>query len=165
MNNGEDLNQKKNENNLLKIISTYTIRHIFNFLERRILLNIIKENKKIQEILDISLKDYKSYSEIEIDIIPDNYRDMEKGRIITFYNLDEAKYFHIYYNDNNKEITSENKNIILRKEMKIWKIKVIIDANVKSFNKLFYCCSDIKSITFVKFNRSNIKICFLDAHL
>ena len=40
--------------------------------------------------------------------------------------------------------------------MKIWKIKVIIDANVKSFNKLFYCCSDIKSITFVKFNRSNI---------
>ena len=78
MNNGEDLNQKKNENNLLKIISTYTIRHIFNFLEQRVLLNIIKENKKIQEILDISLKDYKSYSEIEIDIIPDNYRKYGK---------------------------------------------------------------------------------------
>ena len=69
-------------------------------------LEIVKYNKKIQDRINLSVKDYKEYSEtftsIEIEIIPtkDKY-----GRFINIDGNDE--YYHIYFNDNKKEIKNK----------------------------------------------------------
>ena len=150
----ENLNKKTNQNDLRKIKSKYILKQVFDFLDKGILLKTVKYNKNIQTDLEIGLNDYKNYSEIEIDIIPSENRFNKKSCIINYINKEEAKHYHIYYNDKiNREIWGENKNIITKK---IKKIKIIIDHQIKSFHKLFHDCSDIESINFVKFNRKNI---------
>ena len=65
-------------------------------------LYIVKYNKKIKERINISIKDYKEYSEIyspiEIKIKP------VKNQYGKFINMNEKdkKYYHIYFNDNKK---------------------------------------------------------------
>ena len=116
-------------------------------------LQIVKYNKRIQNRLNLDVKDYKEYSEIEIEIIPikDKY-----GKFINIKENDEL-YYHIYFNDNNEEI--KNKYDI-KEEDKVKKIKIIIDYQVKSFKKLFSVCDCIKSINFKKFYRNNVKYLF-----
>ena len=68
---------------------------------------------------------------------------------------DEFKqYYHIYFNNNKEEI----KRNYLNKNDNITniKIKIIIDPQVKSFEKLFKYCKNIISINFIKFYRNNI---------
>ena len=72
---------------------------------------------------------------------------------MNFENKEELKYFHIYFNDSNREI---KRNFFVRNE-KVSKIKVIIDKQVKSFKSLFEDCDCIKSINFKKFYRDNIQ--------
>ena len=118
MNIEEGSYQKNIKSDIRKINSKYIIKEVFDFLEQRILLKTIKYNKKIQNDLNISLKDYKNYSDIEIDIIPADieFEDEDDRRIINFNNKEEAKYFHIYYNDkNNREIKREKKIILQKK--------------------------------------------------
>ena len=116
-------------------------------------LEIVKYNKKIQNRINLSVKDYKVYSEtftpIEIEIIP------KKGEYGKFINIDEIDelYYHIYFNDNKEEIKNKYK---IQKEDKVSKIKIIIDYQVKSFFKLFDDCECIESINFKKFYRNNI---------
>ena len=118
-------------------------------------LDIIKYNKNIKERINISIKDYKDYSEIyssiEIEIKP------VKNKYGKFINMNEnEKYYHIYFNDNKEEIKrnyfNENENIS--------KFKIIIDYQVKSFEKLFYDCRCIEYIYFKKFYRNNINNMF-----
>ena len=134
-------------------------------------LAIVKYNKKIQNRLNLSIKNYKEYSEtftpIEIEIIP------VKGKYGEFINIDENDklYYHIYFNDNKEEI--KNKYIIkeedgvtkheyyIEEKDKVTKIKIIIDYQVKSFKELFRqsffdTCKCIESINFKKFYRNNI---------
>ena len=106
-------------------------------------------NKRIQNRLNLDVKDYKEYCEIEIEIIP--IKD-EYGQFININNKDKL-YYHIYFNNSKKEI--KNKYIIKEKH-KVTKIKIIIDYQVKSFYKLFYWCTCIESINFKKFYRNNI---------
>ena len=87
---------------LSKINSKYIIKQVLDFLAQRILLKTIKYNKKIQQELEISLIDYKKFNEIEIEIIPIENKYVKKGSIINFINEEDAKYYHIYYNDNNR---------------------------------------------------------------
>ena len=82
-------------------------------------LDIIKYNKNIKERINISIKDYKEYSElIEIEIKPIK---MKYGEFINM-NKNEI-YYHIYFNDNKDELKrnyfNENDNVS--------KIKIIID--------------------------------------
>ena len=120
--------------------SHYILEIILNYITKKKSLEIIKCNKKIQQRLNINIKDYKNYSEmyssIEIDIIPntDKYRE--------FINISEQdkKFYHIYLNKENNITT---------------KIIVKIDYQVKSFFELFKSCS-FKSITFRRFTRNNI---------
>ena len=120
-------------------------------------LEIVKYNKKIQTRINLSVIDYKEYSEIftpiEIEIIPtkDQY-----GKFININKNDEL-FYHIYFNDNKEEI--KNKYKIDEKD-KVTKIKVIIDYQVKSFKELFYWCKCIESINFKKFYRNNVKYLF-----
>ena len=63
-------------------------------------LNIIKYNKNIKNRINISIKDYKEYSEIyssiEIEIKP------VKKKYGEFINIDKENeiYYHIYFNNN-----------------------------------------------------------------
>ena len=131
------------------IKSRYILSKIYDDMTIKKKLEIVKYNKKIQNRLNLSVKDYKECCEIEIEIIPikDKY-----GKFINIkknYKL----YYHIYFNDNKEEI--KNKYRINKKD-KVAKIKIIIDYQVKSFKELFSWCKCIESINFKKFYRDNI---------
>ena len=110
-------------------------------------LKIIKYNKKIQNRLNLNLRNYKEFSDIfttiEIEIIP------KKGIHGKFININENEksYYHIYLN-NNEEETKNMYDIYIND--KIRKIRIIIDYQIKSFEFLFYDCKSIESIFFKK---------------
>ena len=64
---------KSNKDILNKIRSSYILKRIFENINQKNRLELIKYNKKFQKRLTIKLKDYKKYSEtytpIEIEII------------------------------------------------------------------------------------------------
>ena len=53
-----------------KIKSRYILSKIYNIIPKKKKLTIVKYNKRIQNRLNLSIKDYKEYCEIEIEIIP-----------------------------------------------------------------------------------------------
>ena len=148
-------NNKKNEsakpNPIIENIkSRYILSKIYDNMPKKKKLEIVKYNKKVQNRLNLGVKDYKEYSEIEIEIIP------KKGKYGRFININENDklYYHIYFNEEIK-----NKYYIDEKD-KVTKIKIIIDYQVKSFYELFYWCECIESINFKKFYRNNVKYLF-----
>ena len=103
----EELGQSKiivTNNKLRKLKSDYFIQKFFGYIPKKKSLETIRYNKSIKKRIDISINNYKAYSEkyssIELDIIP------MKGKYGKFINIKEEdkKYFHIYFNDNKKEI-------------------------------------------------------------
>ena len=133
--------------------STIILKKILNNMQKWKSLEMIKYNNKTKERLNINVNVYKEYSEkyssIELEIIPtDSYFG---GKYISFDEKDES-YYHIYLNNSKEEIKRKN----LRKSENISKINIIIDYQILSFEFLFYCCDDIKSITFTKFYRNNV---------
>ena len=151
-------NNKENENAKLnpiteKIKSNYFLQKLYDNMTKKKKLVIIKYNKKIQNRINLSVKDYKEYSEtftpIEIEIIPkkDKYGEFIK------INENDKLYYHIYFNDNKEEIKNKYE---IEEEDKVTKIKIIIDYQVKSFKGLFSGCYYIESINFKKFYRINI---------
>ena len=149
---------KENESSKLNPIienlkSDYFLQTLYDIMPKKNKLEIVKYNKRIQNRLNLSIKDYKEYSEtftpIEIEIIPikDKY-----GKFIHINKYDKL-YYHIYFNDNKEEIKNKYK---INEEDKVTKLKIIIDYLVKSFKKLFYCCKCIESIHSKKFYRNNV---------
>ena len=156
MNSNEILNKIKGELNKIKIKnmienikSKYILQIIFDKINKRRALEIIKYNKKMQKKIDINNKDYEKISEIEIEIIP---IENEYGQFININKEDEIHY-HIYFNDEKKEIKRYN----LNREDEITKINIIINYQVKSLSLLFYNCKCIESIYFKKFYKNDIK--------
>ena len=105
-------NNKENEsakpNPIIENIkSRYILSKIYDNMTKKKKLEIVKYNKKVQNRLDLGIKDYKEYSEtyssIEIEIIP------TKGKYGKFINIKENDelYYHIYFNDNNEEIKNK----------------------------------------------------------
>ena len=142
------------ENNVFKNLkSNYFLQKIFDNIQKRKSLEIIEYNKQIQNRLNLSIKNYKEYSEIytpiEIEII------LSKNKYGKFVNINknEEFYYHIYFNDNKEEIKNKYE---INKNEKISNIKIVIDYQVKSFEKLFFRCMCIESINFKKFYRNNI---------
>ena len=151
-------NNTYNEANILKskdkfanIKSYYFLRELFNILEMKKSLEIIKYNKNIKIRLNINIKDYKkyleTYSSIEIEIIPE---ENEYGKFINISPGDS--YYHIYFNNNKEEI----KRNYFNKEDNVTYIKIIIDHQINHFCNLFSEMSCIKSVNFKKFYRNNI---------
>ena len=114
-------NNKENENAkpnhiIENIKSRYILSKIYNNMTIKKKLVIVKYNKRIQNRLNLDIKDYKEYSEtftsIEIEIIPkkDKY-----GKFININEIDKL-YYHIYFNDNKEEIKNKYRN-------KYWKIR------------------------------------------
>ena len=154
-NNVSKENNKENEsvkpNPILENIkSDYFLQKLYDIMPKKKKLEIVKYNKKVQNRLNLGVKDYKEYSEIEIEIIT------IKGGYGKFININEKDklYYHIYFNDNKEEI--KNKYKIDYEGDKVTKIKIIIDYQIKSFNSLFKWCECIESINFKKFYRNNI---------
>jgi len=135
--------------NLKSIKSNYILKKIYANLEKKKSLRIVKYNKNIQNRLNLDIKDYEIFLMIEIEIIPceDTY-----GKFINVKEEDKI-YYHIYFNDNKEEIKNE---FYIYEGDKVSKIKIIIDYQVKSFEKLFQNCKCIKSINFKKFYNNNI---------
>ena len=136
-----------------KLKSDYFLQKLYDIMSKKKKLEIVKYNKKIQNRLNLSAKNYKEYSEtftpIKIEIIP------TKGKYDKFININENDendklYYHIYVNDNKEEIKNKYE---IEEEDKVTKIKIIIDYQVKSFKDLFSWCKCIESINFKKFYR------------
>ena len=139
---------------LNNIKSNYILKRIFNNILQGTSLFIIKYNKKMQNRLNININDYKEYTEkspIEIDIIPKKV-NYNYDKFIKLPCISEKLYYHIYFNDNKEEA---ERNYLLSQD-NVNRIKIIIDYQVKSLEKLFKDCQIIESINFIKFARVNI---------
>jgi len=144
------------DNELNKVISPiqgiksqHILKEIFNDVPKNILLKIIKYNKKIQKRINIEFKDYKDYSEIEIEITPVQHME---GNFINSPHKNMRNYYHIFSNDFEVEL----ERFCLKKTDRFQNIKIIIDYQVESLSNLFKDCKTIESITFKRFNRKNI---------
>ena len=137
------------------IKSRYILQKLYDNIPIKKKLGIVKYNKKIQNRLNLSIKDYKEYSEIEIEIIT------IKGGYGKFININEKDklYYHIYFNDNKEEI--KNKYKIDYEGDKVTKIKIIIDYQIISLEKLFLICQCIESLNLKNFIEIILIICLL----
>ena len=149
-----EANNGINKNNMLvKIRSKYIVIKIFENLKENRLLKLIHYNKKYQKLMDKKIIDYKIiFSKIEIEIIP---KENTYGKFINISNKNIQSNYLIYFNDNKEEI----KRKYITKEDCVTKIKIIkikIDYQIKSFERLFYDLDCIESICFKKFYRNNV---------
>ena len=160
--NSKDNESAKPNPILENIKSRYILSKIYDNMTKKKKLQIVKYNKRIQNRLNLDIKDYKEeYCEIEIEIIP------KKGKYGRFININENDklYYHIYFNDNEEEIKNKYEvkeddgvtkhEYYIEEEDKVTKIKIIIDYQVKSFKDLFSECECIESINFKKFYRTS----------
>ena len=149
----QQLNLPKTKGNLDFIKSDFFLRKVFDGLIKKKSLEIVKYNKNNQKRLNLSINDYKNYSEkfssIEIEIVP---FQIDYGKFIHIENEEDKKYYHIYFNDKKEEI----KENYFREIEKVKKIKIIIDYKVENLSRLFFNCLGIKSLNFKKFARTNI---------
>ena len=144
----KDTTSKVEEQGLRNLQSDYFIQKFIGYMSEKKYLETIRYNKSIQKRINININHYKAYSggysSIELDIIP------KKGEYGEFINInkEDKKYFHIYFNDNNKK---EIENTLLYKDDNVSKISIIIDYQIKSFSELFLCCWSVEFIKFKKF--------------
>ena len=135
-------------NLFLNIVGNYRLRPIFQNIQERLILKIIKYNKKLQNKLNLGIKDYKDYQKIVIEIIPVKNKI---GKFINIDNKDNENFYHIYFNDDSKE----TKQTYINKDDQINKIKIIIDYEIKNLNKLFFECRCIERVNFIRCNRKD----------
>ena len=136
------------------IYSIYRLRNLFGLLNEKVLLGILKYNKKLQNKLNIRINNYiDCYNKIEIEVVADKILSniSENIKFINIPKKDES-YYHIFFNDNPNEV----KKNYLTKEDNVSKVKIIIDPKIKSLNSLFQTCFYINKISFIKFNREDI---------
>jgi hypothetical protein len=154
-NNKENKSAKQNPI-IENIKSRYILSKIYGIMTQKKKLEIVRWNKKIQNRLNLDIKDYKEYSQtfssIEIEIIP---RKDKYGKFINIDNKDEL-YYHIYFNDNKKEIKykydieEKDKVIKIKNEYeKLYEklIKEIEDFNIKKNNFEKYKEEEINKMT------------------
>ena len=114
MNSSSKLSKDKTESNKIESKDIFKnskndffLQKLFNHLLKKTILDIIKYNKNIKERINISIQDYKEYSEIyssiEIEIKPTNNKH---GKFINI-NANDKLYYHIYFNDNKEEIKNK----------------------------------------------------------
>ena len=112
------------------IKSRYILSKIYDNMTIKKKLVIVKYNKRIQNRLNLDVKDYKEYCEIEMEIIPtkDKY-----GKFIKINKKDKL-YYHIYFNDNKEEIKNQYE---IKKRDKVRKIKVISPYSIWIIIKIY----------------------------
>ena len=137
------------KSSLSRIKSKNMFKYIIKFLDHGKVLKIFKYSKKYKKILGLSHNDYKDYSwTTELEIIPQQNMNLE---FINILEINE-KYFHIFFNEN----TNETKQLQIKKDENIEKIRVKFDCKVNSMSGMFRDKKYIKSVNFIKFNRTDI---------
>ena len=136
---------------MLKIKSRYIIKQIFENISEKKNLQIINYNKQLQKLLDISIKDYKEYNQIEIELIPIAHHKKE-DKFINRLNKDKS-FIHIYINNNKRK---EFNCCRLENKTKISKIRIVIDNEIKSLKGLFKNCECLEEINIIKCKRKDI---------
>ena len=102
--NSRNISKKDQTQNFDNLKSDYFLRKLFDILKENKSLNIFKYNKKLQKRLNISIDNYKKYSqlyssiEIELKLSDDKY-----GQFINISDKDK-EYYHIYFDNSNEEI-------------------------------------------------------------
>ena len=153
--NGEKLISIKSRVNFDNLKSVYFLIKIFEHLKKWKYLELMKYNKNLQTRLNLSINDYKDYSqlyspiEIELKFVNNEHHN---SQIINIY--DNMNYYHIFF-DNSTEETKETK-LNINDNAKVKVARIIIDYQVKSFKALFSYCNCIRAINFKKFFRTNI---------
>ena len=97
---------------MIEIKSMHILKKILLFLEPKKYLSLIKYNKEIQKKMNISIKDYKEYNQIEIEVtsINNNF----SGKVIDFYE-ENKEYYHIYFDYERKKKILYHQKIIYQK--------------------------------------------------
>ena len=149
--------------------SNYILKKILDNIRQIKILNIIRYNKTIQNRLNIDINTYKNeYSKIklELEIFPPPKNLSLVDEVPIQNEFEENTYdfiriksilksfFHIYFDNNNDNEIEVN---YIKESDKVSKIKVIIDSEVDSLDTLFYDCSIIKKINFIRLARNDIK--------
>jgi len=143
----DEKNEKSYTRNLFsKIKSNFILKKIFNALDKKVSLEIIRYNKKIKKRVNKDINTYKKYLQIIIEVIP---KENIYGNFINISNKENKCYYHIYFNDEGKEI---KRNYIIEAD-KVEKIKIGIDYEIKNLYGLFKECICIKIMNFIQFNR------------
>ena len=111
--NDEKLNQIKSKVNLDNLKSVYFLMNLFEYIEKKKYLEIMKYNKKIQTRLKISIKDYleysRTYSSIEIKLNFVNEKVIIYSKLINIPK-ENRKYYHIYSENSNEEMIKTELN-------------------------------------------------------
>ena len=50
--------------------SSYILKEIFEYVPKRIILDLLKYNNHLRKKINITLEDYRIFNQIEIEIIP-----------------------------------------------------------------------------------------------
>ena len=141
---------------LKKIRSKYLLKSVFDLLRLNQGLKIFKYSKEFQKILKLQKNDYKEYSQIIIELIPENDDDnflSEKNIFFNYISESNKNNYQVYFNN---DLKKEIKRNYFTKKEKIKKIKLIIDNDITSLKDLFSGCKIIQEITFMNFKRKNI---------
>ena len=99
----EKIEQIKYKDNFKILKSNFILKKIFNIITKNKSLLIVRCNKKLQNRLNLSINDYKEYSELyssielELKLVDNKY-----GKFINIPDKDE-EYYHIYFNNSNEK--------------------------------------------------------------
>ena len=123
----EEKNQLKSAIRYENIKADYFLEKVFNNLEKKKTLNIVKYNKNLKNRINININDYKEYAEkyssIEIEIKPVSNK---YGKFINIKKEEEI-YYHIYFNNNKEDISMILRKIHMKqKKMLVQKVKIIL---------------------------------------
>ena len=114
-------------------------------------LKLARYNKKFQERLELSLENYKDYSQIKIEIILKKEELNQQNNYFIKMN-GNREYYHFYFDDNDEEA---DRNYIYKGE-NVKKIKIYIDGFITNLSEMFQNCYFIEKIKFLHFSRSNV---------
>ena len=159
--------QINNVNLPTNIKSIFILKKIFDNVLIKKKLNIIKYNKKIQEKLNIYLKNYRGYCTICVDIEMCKQEKLDnilEGLYNFIKNLNSN--FNFWYEiitENN--ITTKNSLLTITKNKiaeligstSSFRLNIILGPNSNSLDGLFENCSFIKEIKFEKFINDKIR--------
>ena len=126
-------------------------KYILNTIMKKMIkdkkcLELIRFNKQYQNLLDISLNDYKTFYNIKIELYLIPKEQLKDGKNI-FISTYKKAYTHIFF-DNNKDEVDQN---YITKNDNINKITIKIEKKAKVLCAMFYYCYCIKEINFLEF--------------
>ena len=163
--NSENISNEEQTNKIKKKVgfdnlkSNVILKKILNYMKQNKSLEIMKISKKMQNRLNLNIKDYINYNHYSLYLSPIEIEIEVSDKIcknlwlkIDLHNYVLKKDYHIYIGNSKKEEESHFIDFLGNYE----KIKIIIEHQVKSLKDLFYNQTYFGSIIFKAFSRIDI---------